>query len=273
LNPDLHRPRFNALTQKLIVNTRNILQEQAPRLTGNWLSAFFIVGLMVGFSNPGASRMRYFVLTSLLVLIFVQALGRTYLSDDSPEINSENLLVLLAPLALVFSVSFFLLLLNQIYLPMRELRYLVIGLFCLAACLPMVFTLLPPKKWPNAGPPYRPHTAHIIGEWTRENEFCASDIPWAVAWYGQRECAWIPPDVQSFVELNDYYRLMSLMYLTQRSAERHFGTHWSILILQTLINNDAPKNFPLRKVAPRDLPNPGDLEGAQVIITDIERWR
>src|SRR5207237_5635094 len=161
LEPDLHRPIINALTQKLIVNTRQILQEQVPRLGGNWMSAFFIVGLLVAFANPGASRLRYFLLFCLLVLVFVQAMGRTYLSDDSPEVNSENLLVLLAPLALVFSVIFFFLLFNQIYLPVRELRYVVISLFCVAACLPMIFGLLPLRRFLLAPPPYRPYTARI----------------------------------------------------------------------------------------------------------------
>ena len=272
LTPDLHRPRFNALTQKFIVNTRQILQEQVPRLGGNWLSAFFIVGLMVGFANPGASRLRYFVLLSLLVLVFVQALGRTYLSDDSPEINSENLLVLLAPLTLVFSVSFFLLLLNQIFLPMRELRYLIIGLFCLAACLPMLFTFLPPRRWPLASFPYRPHTARIIGEWTRPSELTVSDIPWAVAWYGDRQCVWLPPDLVSFGDINDYYRFFSLVYLTQRSAENHVGSPWCLVRLQIAMGGPPPQTFPLKTIPPMQL-NPADIEGAQVIVTDVERWK
>ena len=45
----------------------------------------FLVGLMLGFRNPATRRLRYFVLLSLCVLIVVQALGRTQLSDDSPE--------------------------------------------------------------------------------------------------------------------------------------------------------------------------------------------
>jgi 4-amino-4-deoxy-L-arabinose transferase-like glycosyltransferase len=271
LEPELRRGRINAVTQKLLVNIRQILQEHAPRLAGTWLSAFFIVGLMAGFANPSASRLRYFVLLSLLVLVFVQALGRTYLSSDSPEVNSENLLVLLAPLALVFAVSFFLLLLNQVYLPMRELRYVVIGLFCLAGCLPMLFTFLPPRHWPLAGPPYRPHTAHVIGEWIKEKELTASDIPWAVAWYGQRQCLWLPRDRAEFEEINNFYRTISLVYLTERSSQR-FGSWGSIVILETL-NNRPPPDFPLQKVPPTRTENPADLQGAQVIITDIDRWR
>jgi len=89
------------------------------------------------------------------VLTLTQALGRTQLSEESPEINSENLLVLLAPLALVYGVSLFYLVLEQMHLPFPQLRYVVIGLFSLVACLPMVFVFLPPKTIPS---PTRPTT-------------------------------------------------------------------------------------------------------------------
>ena len=54
------------------------------------------------------------------------ALGHTHLADDSPEINSENLLVIVAPLVFVYGIGLFYLLLEQINFPMPELRYLVI---------------------------------------------------------------------------------------------------------------------------------------------------
>ena len=153
------------------------------------------------------------------------------------------LLVLLAPLVLIFAVSFFLLLLNQIYLPLRELRYLVIGLFCLAGCFPILSTFLPPKRWPFAPAPYRPHTAHVIGQWTRESELTGSDIPWAVAWYGQRQCLWLPYDLAQFGEINDFYKSICLVYITERSTE-HLSSRWSLVAVETL-NNRPPADFPI----------------------------
>ena len=270
LDPNFTRGRINAVTQKFLLNSRQIIQEQVPRLSGNWLGAFFIVGLMVGFANLGASRLRYFLLFCLLVFIVAQSLGRTYLSNDSPEINSENLLVLLAPLALVFSVSFFLLLLNQIYLPLRELRYLAIALFILAGCLPTLYTFLPPQRGPLAPAPYRPQTAHVIGTWMKDTDLAASDLPWSVAWYGQHRCLWLPRDVPQFEEINLYYRPINLVYLTERSTE-HLGSAWSLIALESL-NNRAPLDFALQRIPPRQTENPAALIGLQVILTDIDRW-
>src|SRR5207249_7347194 len=121
---------------------------------GSWLSAFFLVGLLLGFRNPALSRLRYFLLFCLPVLVIVQALGHTHLSEDSPEINSENLLVIVAPLVLMFGVGLFFLLLDQISFPVLELRHAVILGFGLVTGLPMILVFLPPKPNPVAYPPY-----------------------------------------------------------------------------------------------------------------------
>ena len=187
-----------------------------PKLGGSWITAFFLVGLLIGFRNPAVTRLRYFLLGCVVVLILAQALGRTQLSEESPEINSENLLVLLAPLVLVYGVSLFYLLLEQMRLPFRELRYLVIGIFSLVACLPMVFVFLPPKTSPVAYPPYYPPAIQTVAGWLKEKELAMSDIPWAVAWYGQRQCVWLTlkctPDAkdpnthEDFFAINDYQK-------------------------------------------------------------------
>ena len=156
LEPDFGRLYLMAFWLKLNTNLRQIVTNELPKLGGSWVTAFFLVGLLVGFRNPAVTRLRYFLLGCVLVLVLAQALGRTQLSEESPEINSENLLVLLAPLVLVYGVSLFYLLLEQMPLPFPELRYVVIGIFSVVACLPMIFVFLPPRTNPVAYPPYYP---------------------------------------------------------------------------------------------------------------------
>ncbi|MCG8576982.1 MAG: hypothetical protein MI810_19030, partial [Flavobacteriales bacterium] len=98
LTADVNTPDFSALVRKLLVNAPEIVTEQLPTLGGSWMSMFFFVGLMIPFSNPGLKHLRFFAVTSLILMILVQALGRTYVSDLSPLINGQNHLVLLAPL-------------------------------------------------------------------------------------------------------------------------------------------------------------------------------
>ena len=112
------------------------MQDDLPKLGGSWASMLFLTGLLLGFRSMAARRMRYFLLMCLGIFIVVQALGQTQLSEESPEVNSENLLVLLAPLVFIYGVSFFLILLDQMKLPLPQLRYgresVFVGLCCAA---------------------------------------------------------------------------------------------------------------------------------------------
>ena len=141
---------------KLLLNLRSIILNELPVLGGSWLSAFFLVGLLVGFRNPATRRVRYFILASIIILAIAQALGRTHLSDMTRELNSENLLVLVTPFFIVYGVSLFFLLLDQIEFPMPQMRHLALGVFGVIACLPMLFVFLPPRPYPISSPPYDP---------------------------------------------------------------------------------------------------------------------
>ena len=275
LEPDFGQLAPSAFWHKLIGNTRQIVQTDLPKLGGSWVSAFFLVGLMVGYRHPTLQRLRYFLLASLVVLAATQALGRTHLSEDSPEVNSENLLALLAPLVLVYGVSLFFLLLNQMRLAYRELRYLAIGLFSAGACLPLLLVFLPPKTIPVAYPPYLPPVIQTIADWTKENELIMSDIPWAVAWYGQRQCVSLTLNAQSeFFAINDYLKPVTVLYLSPATMDSKFLTQWILpgesswgnFILESIVKREVSPGFPLRKLPPGFLPN-------QFVLTDWERWR
>ena len=238
LEPDFSRLYLTAFWLKLNTNLRQIITSELPRLGGSWITAFFLAGLMLGFRSPAITRLRYFLVGCLVVLVLAQALGRTQLSEESPEINSENLLVLLAPLVLVYGVSLFYLLLEQMRLPFPQLRYLVIGIFSLVACLPMVFVFLPPRSTPVAYPPYHPQLIQMAARWLKEKELAMSDIPWAVAWYGQRQCVWLTLRCSSdakdsnthedFFAINDYCKPINLLYLTltPQTLDAEFLSQW-----------------------------------------------
>jgi len=284
LDPDLSHLYLAPFWTKLMTNARQILQGELPKLGGSWITAFFLVGLLIGFRNPAVTRLRYFVLGCVPVLVIVQALGRTQLSEESPEINSENLLILLAPLALVYGVSLFYLLLEQVHLPFPQMRYLAIGIFSVVACLPMIFTFLPPKIIPVAYPPYYPPAIQTIAGWLNEKELTMSDVPWAMAWYGQRQSVWLTlkctPDAkdpnthEDFFAINDYQKPINLLYLTPQTMDSRFLTQWvkageqswGSFIVETLVAKKVPDYFPLSKTQNGWIPD-------QIMLADWERWR
>lgn len=285
LEPDLaHANGLTSLSVKLLANTRSMLQGDLLKLGGSWIGAFFLVGLLLTFRGSALRRLRYFALLCLAMLVFVQALGRTQLSEETPEINSENLLVLLAPLALVYGVSLFFVLLDQIQLPARELRYVIQGAFIAVVCLPMVFAMLPPAPNPVSYPPYYPPALQQTSNWIKENELMMSDVPWAVAWYGRRQCVWLtlnattnprdPSARENFFTIFDDYKPISALYLTPETMDSRFlsqwvragETSWGSFILDTLMRKQVPPTFPLHAMPEGFLPE-------QLFLSDWRRWR
>jgi 4-amino-4-deoxy-L-arabinose transferase-like glycosyltransferase len=259
---------------KLAVNARRLLQDDVPRLGGGWTGILFLAGLLLGLRNVVARRLRYFTMMCLGVFLVMTALGQTGLSDYSPDLNSENLLVLLTPLAVIFGVAFFLTLLGQMNLPAVQLRYAVIVLVVLLVRLQFILTLLPPKTSPVAYPPYYPPEIQEISGWMRPDELMMSDVPWAVAWYGDRQCTWTTINCQyEFYQLNDYVKPIQGLYLTLDTLNAkmyseclHGGVDsWGNFALRFAATKQVPPQFPL-VVAPSGL-----LSG--LFLTDRQRWQ
>ena len=226
-------PIFSEMTgadyfRKGLRGVRDILQNDLPKLGGSWVSAFFLVGLLVPFRNPTLARLRWFLVGGLALFVVVQAVGRTNLTAESPEVNSENLLVVWAPLVFMFGVSLLFLLLDQVGMPFPAARYLTIGLFCLASCAPLVFVFLAPPASPVAFPPYYPPWIQDKTGWLGEKDLLMTDIPWATAWYGRRQSVWLSLKVRNrptdrwrndFYEIHSYIKKVRGLYLSAKTMK------------------------------------------------------
>ena len=274
LTPGFEALDLQPLLFKLSGNSREILQNELPKLGSSWVAAFFLVGLLLSYRSRALSRLRYFLVGTLLILIVVQALGRTQISEDSPTINGENLLVLTVPLVLMFGAGAFFQIMDQMTLRYRELRYLTIGMFGFVACLPMIYVFLSPKTVPLAYPPYYPPAIQQTCGWMKENELMMSDIPWAMAWYGNRQCVWLTQNAQSeFFAIHDFLKPVRALYLTPQTMDSRFlsqwvrsGEHsWPSFILESLLRNYIPGSFPLRTAPQGFFPE-------QLFLTDHDRW-
>jgi hypothetical protein len=275
LNPDFKRVTFSSFWYKFMGNTRQIISNEFPKMGGSWVTAFFLVGLLVSFHNQTINRLRYFVILCLVVLVMVQALGKTQLSEDSPEINSENLLALLVPLIFIYAVSLFLLLMDRLSFPFAPARHFVVGLFLVLAGGPLIFALLPPRSsFPIAYPPYFPPLIQQSADWMKESELMMSDIPWAVAWYGNRQCLWMTLNAQDdFFAINDYQKPIQALYLTPQTLDSRFLSEWvrggeqswGRFIMECFLRREVPVAFPLKKAANGFMPE-------QLFLADYERW-
>jgi hypothetical protein len=275
LTPDMTSAR--ALTPyltKLLTNLRSLIQDEIPLLGGGWIAILFLAGLLLGLRNVVARRLRYFTLICLGVFLVVTALDRTEWSLISPNLNTEDLLVLLTPLVIVFGVAFFLTLLGQMELPFPPMRYFAAGLVVVLMCLQFILTLLPPKTPPQAFPPYYPPDIQKISAWMRPNELLMSDIPWAVAWYGDRQCTWTTINCRSdFGALSDFIKPVGGLYLTLNTLDGKLYTecllgsvdNWNNFAYRTLAYRQVPEGFPLRQ-------SPQDSLSYGLFLSDHRRW-
>lgn len=281
---ELSRVEPRHVTRKLLVNLSLIVQNDLPRIGGNWISAFFLASLLIPFRNLGLSRLRVFVLLCLGVLMVAQALGRSYLTTENPDINTENLLVLLAPLIFVFGVGMYFILLDQIQLPIPQLRTVITAGISFLACSPLFFALLPPTSNPIAYPPYWPPGIQDISRWLRKDELMMSDMPWAVGWYGDRQCVWVTLDApvdarlmnqSDFFAIYDYQKPIKGLYLTRLTTDAKFYSQmlkdkdhaWGRFMLESLLRTNVPSGFPLKEAPP------GLLQEGQLFLSDYPRWK
>lgn len=259
--------------RKLMVNTRDIVENEIPRLGGSWLTALCLVGLLIPLQTPAQSRLRTFVLFSLAFLCVVQALGQTHLAYDSPQINSENLLVLASPLLFVFGVALYFNLIRRIAFSEWSTNYAANLLFCVIISAPLIFALLPPRTSPMTYPPYYPPIIQETANWMREDELMMSDVPWAVAWYGDRRCTPLTKTYpEDFFKMNDDIKPVQALYLTPKTMDARFLTqmvkerqNWGRFVLESLSRGEVPDGFPLKKAPAGFLPD-------QFFLTDWERW-
>jgi len=267
-NPQLGDMHRLEPVYKFVANVATILRDEIPRLGGSWLTAFFLVGLIVPFHHPTRNRIRWFLLFNLLVLTAVQGATRTSLTSSFGTFTGENLLVVLAPVAFVFGAGVVVLLLDQIEWPAPLLRTLVLNLVLAALAAPFLITCLPPRSLSLSDPPYRPAIIREFAGFTPPGTFFMSDIPWAVAWYGPRECIWVTLRVQEDSEANvnnrreDFFvfaegrRPVQAVYLSPYWADqpmraRFFGDPdfaWGRYYLDVMLRQNIPPKAPLKHI-------------------------
>ena len=168
LAPEFSKFELQMFWRKTLTNLRLIVGSELPRLGGSWVSAFFLVSLLLPFRNLGINRLKYFLLACLVTLALVSAVGRTQISEEERELSGENLLVLFTPLLLIYGTALYKVLRDQLHFSAPELRTIADGAFVAVACLPLVLALLPPRTTAVAYPPYYPPLIQRVSNWMRK---------------------------------------------------------------------------------------------------------
>lgn len=271
-------------------NTLQIVESEALRLGGSWAGAFFLVGLLAPFSDPGRRRLRVFVVGLVATLIVVQAASRTALSALSPDATSENLLIIAGPLICLLGAAMIETLLESRIYPAEIVRLIAKAGVVVALCLPLVLMLsydslalagFVSRRRPAFVDPYRPDIIRrLCNDLTPSQSRIMSDVPWAVAWYGLRPCVWATLRVKDQLE-EDFFAIhleqgpIWAVYISPWWANEPFQSRflgdsdfaWGRLYMDTLLRANLPRNFPLNHVFGNHF-----MESGHYFITQQDTW-
>ena len=273
------------IANKLKRNLRHLLVHELPQFSGSWFAVVCLVGLVVPFRNRSLHRLRFFLWMTLAVFALGQALGRTHLSaangtlaellarslgqgapvTAASGVNGENLLAILGPVSFLFGAGLFFSLLDRWKVDLPEMRLAASTGLVVAASLPMALSFLLPHPYPMANPPYHPPRVQYVSSLPRESgedtigagDLLMSDIPWAVAWYGNQDCVWLTRKVEpDFYTLNDQFRPVSALYFTEATTDQRYlsrvfspiKSNWERFVLFMQLEGDLPDEFPLQGV-------------------------
>jgi len=231
--------QWHALAVKVLKNSRRLYEVTIKETGANYLIAFFLVSLIHRWRDDEAVRLRRWLLWAMIGCAgWLSVAG----------VPQRNFFTAFAPLVIVYAAAFFVVLFERLQFRKRFLRKGFVGLFVLLNMAPMIWAVLPPREtFPY--PPYNSGVGAELGRIFRADELLASDIPWAVAWYGDRSALWMPPRERDFIEINDRVRLVTGVYLTQETLEQKkvleewLGQDHFIL---RLFQPPPPEGFPLR---------------------------
>lgn len=235
----------------------------------NLAAGAFFLALLHPFRSPVASVFRWCV---LLMWVFA-VIGMALFGLGSGVISSNQLHVLFIPIFVLYGLSFLMVLWSRWNIHLAVLRTMFIALIVILCSIPLLTTLLAGRQSIVQWPPYVPPFIAILGEWFGPDEIIASDVPWAVAWYAQRESLLLPETLDDFNYLSDYRVLgypVNGLYLTPvtRNAPLFTGIYkgfykgWISLITWP----PTVEGFALPAFTP--LP----VDGECIIFADRDRW-
>ncbi len=243
----------------------------------------FFVALLHVFRKPETAAFRWWILSMWLAGCLGMAVAG--LSSDEHQATAlickaNDLHVLFIPLMCAYGMAFIMVLWSRLEIHLRLFRLGFLGLIFLLSAIPFISQGIDLIKAPRSRvqwPPYVPPFISILGQWTAPEEVIMSDMPWAVAWYADRKCLWLPMSIDEFISLNDYKQLgvpIVGLYLTPISGNKSFISEiskgefkdWAPFITRQ-VNQANLRDFPLHSVIA--LP----LDNECVFYADRERWQ
>jgi hypothetical protein len=212
----------------------------------------FFASLLHPFKRTETALFRWMVLAMWAGAVAGMA---TFGLSEEGGLAANQLHLIFLPIMTCYGLAYLLVQWNRLGIQLPIARTAFVTLLYILCALPAIFTL-PWFSSPTSTirwPPYAPPFITVLNDWMKPNEFIASDMPWAIAWYADRRSIWLPESIKTFNDLSDYNLLggpINGVYLTPISGSQDKlgdilkGEYqdWAPIILQTA----AIEKFPLK---------------------------
>ena len=283
------------------VTARAVLEKTAANAYAWWTDspwiggaalvvAAFVAVIFYRFRRPEANQLKWFAAGGALLLFLAMCVVGVEPRPDKSLAQAGNLTALALPWMAVFSAAMICVWLDALRSGGIFQRHAAIALIAVAAVFPTTLRMASSvSRLPY--PPYHPPLLAQIAGGLEPTELMVSDQPWAVAWYGDRRCVWLPYSIEQFYKVNDMGKHVAALLLTPVTLN-------SRLLTEVLTNEwrpwspvlgflEFPKNFPLqsgRIFVGNDLtPVPWQVFGAvsikdlsgginMILLSDRRRW-
>jgi hypothetical protein len=148
---------------------------------------------------------------------------------------------------LVIGAAYFFVLVDRLELEARLLNTVLAVVLLAITALPLTQSILKGGNGFNY-PPYLPPYLRYFGSVSKPEAWITSDMPWAVAWYGDHAALWLPDKIKDFDTIYDEFCPSELLLLTPVT----FGHPASNLLtgededwLPLVVSSTGPEDFPL----------------------------
>lgn len=206
---------IDGLMIKILGTTLVQATDLIPFLGGIIAAPIFFLSLLHPFKRPSIASFRWLI---LLMWVF-GAIGMAIFGIDSDiALHPNQIHILFAPIMAAYGLAFVSILWSRLNVvstqPMlRNVHYIAIVAFSAAPMLlslpkdiRMYLTITDKGGWPQ-WPPYYPLVLNRgLGDWVvkdeRQPEIVVSDLPWAVAWYSDAHCIWLPNSKEELMSLD-----------------------------------------------------------------------
>ncbi|MFM7182534.1 MAG: hypothetical protein ACKO2G_13865 [Verrucomicrobiales bacterium] len=207
----------------------------------------FFISLLHPFRRPEISVFRW----AILAMWIFAVIGMALFGLPDGEFDSNQIHILFAPIMSAYGLAMVAILWNRMGVgaPTEMVKNSPFTAIVAISSIGMFVTI--PRALKSGGVfqeipyyPYYPKGIKKLNEWTSEREVIVSDMPWAIAWYGDRTSAWMTKDLSQFDAMTEFFDQNRMpvagIYFSPVSVDRELGStilqgenaDWAYWILQ-----------------------------------------